>query len=281
LLISGSLPNSNRKIEPELMRRLMFDNQIESIISSCVEVKGLELLNYQRSIGSLSDPDKFSSEELQRFWLVSRDIQESTITGGEPFPGEMLRPIFNDVIISSDMLDLIVEYYIATYEMFEFRKPFGEGAEDSIIISVKMNQFGRCRIGSEIFGSLISLRHVKSSYILARFITNDMEIECYPGQVQYYFTHVVDFPDGPKEHFLAFVRWYKHADSTNIRYHFSSDEICNVELWSSDFYPRSRDCIIPVHHILGRFVPAIYQISNQQNARKYLAVNPINRKYYF
>jgi hypothetical protein len=206
LLISGSLPNSNRKIEPELIRRLMFDNQIKSIISSCVEVKGLELLNYQRSIESFSAPDKFSSEELQRFWLVSRDIQESMITGSETFLGEMLRPIFNDVIISSDMLDLIVKYYTVTYEMFEFWKPFGEGAEDSIIISVKMNQFERCRIGSEIFGSLISLRHVKSSYILAKFITNDMEIECYPSQVQYYFTHVVDFPDGPIEHFLAFVR---------------------------------------------------------------------------
>lgn len=259
----------------------MFDNQIENIISSGVAVKGIELLNHQHSIGSLSAPDEFSSDELQRFWLASSDIQESTITGGEAFPGEMLRPMFSNIIISSDMLNLIVEYYTATYEMFEFRKPFGEGAEESIIIPVKMNQFGRCRIGSEIFGSSMSQRHVKSSYILAKFITNDMEVECYPGQVQYYFTHVVNFPDGPIEHFLAFVRWYKHVDSANIRYHFSSDDICNVELWNSDFYPKSRDCIIPVHHILGRFVPANYQISNQRNARKYLAVNPINRKYYF
>src|SRR5205807_7819096 len=38
--ILGSLPNSNRKIEPELMRRLIFDSQVESIISSSrVEMK--------------------------------------------------------------------------------------------------------------------------------------------------------------------------------------------------------------------------------------------------
>ncbi|GBC18984.2 hypothetical protein GLOIN_2v1775288 [Rhizophagus irregularis DAOM 181602=DAOM 197198] len=119
--ILGSLPNSNRKIESELMRRLMFDKQIENIISSGIEVKGLELLNSQRTIGSLSVTDEFSSDEI--------------------------------------------------------------------------------------------------------------------------------------------------------------DEICNVELWNTEFYPISRDCIIPVHHILGRFVPVSYQISNWQNAREYLAVNPISRKY--
>ncbi len=89
----------------------------------------------------------------------------------------------------------------------------------------------------------------------------------------------MDFPDGPVEHFLAYVRWYKHANSTNIRYYFSSDEICNVELWNTEFYQVSRDCIIPVHHILGRFVPVNYKISNRQNAREYLAVNPVSRKY--
>ena len=56
----------------------------------------------------------------------------------------MLRPMSDDIIITNDMLDLIVEYYMATYETLTFRRPFGEGAEDSIIITVKMNQFGRC-----------------------------------------------------------------------------------------------------------------------------------------
>ena len=42
--ILGNLPNSNKQIEPELMRRLMFDKQIDSIICSGVETKGLDLL---------------------------------------------------------------------------------------------------------------------------------------------------------------------------------------------------------------------------------------------
>ncbi|GET54361.1 hypothetical protein GLOIN_2v1775288 [Rhizophagus irregularis DAOM 181602=DAOM 197198] len=277
--ILGSLPNSNRKIESELMRRLMFDKQIENIISSGIEVKGLELLNSQRTIGSLSVTDEFSSDEMHRFWLNSQNIKDSQISGKEGFPGEFLKPVSHNILLSSEMLNLMVEYYNATYESFGFWRPLVEGLDNDIIIRVKINQFGRCRIGSEVFGSSLSLRHVKSSYVLAKFIMDDEDVDTYPGQIQYYFTHVVDFPDGPVEHFLAYVRWYKHANSTNIRYYFSSDEICNVELWNTEFYPISRDCIIPVHHILGRFVPVSYQISNRQNAREYLAVNPISRKY--
>ena len=87
-------------------------------------------------------------------------------------------------------------------------------------------------------------------------------------------------PDkGPIEHFLAYVRWYKPVNTSNIRYYFSSNDICNVELWSTDFYPESRDCIIPIHHILGHFILVNYRISNRKNAKEYLAVNPVNRKY--
>lgn len=261
------------------MRRMMFDSQIDSIISSGVETKGLELLENRPSIGSLSTTDQFSSDETYRFWMNSRNIKESNVFGSERFPGEFLKPSSKNVLISDEMLNLIVEYYTATYNRHEFRKPFGEGSKNAVIIRVKMNQFGRCRIGSEILGSTMSLRHVKSSYILAKFITNDGSIDCYPGQIQYYFTHVVDFPDGPAEHLLAYVRWYQHVDSSRIRYHFSDGDTCNVELWSTEFYSESRDCIIPVHHILGRFVPVKYQISTRRNAREYLAVNPVNRKY--
>ena len=82
------------------------------------------------------------------------------------------------------------------------------------------------------------------------------------------------------EHFLAFVHWYKPASSPNMQYYFSEEETCNVELWDTEFYPESRDCIIPVHHILSRFIPINYRISARRNAKEYLAVNPINRKYH-
>jgi hypothetical protein len=266
------------------MRRLMNDNRIREI-SSSVDIRGLNLLDSRTTVGSLSENDEYSYDEMERFWSNSRNIRESIATGSEPFPGEMLNPTSENVTLSKEMLDLMVDYYIATYEKFDFQAPFDDGPEDSIIISrVTINKFGRCRIGSEVFGSTMSSRHVKSSFILVNFITRDDNVDCYAGQVQYFFKHIVDFEDGPVEHNLAYVRWYKPAEISEVRYYFSIDddeETCNVELWKNEFLPSyGRDSIIPVQNILCRFVPVKYKISNRQNAIEYLAINPINRKFH-
>jgi hypothetical protein len=276
------LPNSHRQIEPELMRRLTNDIKIGSIISSGVRTKGLELLRSRSTVGSLSaTDDQFSSDETERFWYNSINIRESLATGSESFPGEMQQPSFEGVLLSESKLDLMVAFYTDTYA-YNFRKPADDILQGSITVRVKMDQFGRCRIGSEVFGSTMSMRHVKSSYVMANFITNNGEVDCYPGQVQYYFKHVVDFPNGPAEHSLAYIRWYKPAETAKIRFYFSNDddENCNVELWKPDFYHESRDCIIPVHNILCRFVPVKYKISRRNNAIEYLAINQINRKFH-
>ena len=44
---------------------------------------------------------------------------------------------------------------------------------------------------------------------------------------------LVNFEDEPVEHNLAYVRWYKLAETSKVRYYFSIDddeETCNVEL---------------------------------------------------
>lgn len=276
------MPSSHRQIEPEIMRRLMNDNRIKDI-SSSVNIQGLDLLDNRTTVGSLSEDDEYSSDEMERFWSNSRNIRESIVTGREPFPGEMLNPKSENVVLSKLMLDLMVEYYIASYETHNFKAPFGDGPKDSIIISVTINKFGRCRIGSEVFGSIMSSRHVKSSFILSNFITIDDKIDCYAGQVQYFFKHTINFKDGPTEHNLAYIKWYKPADTSKVRYYFSIDDeekTCNVELWKNEFFPDGRDSIIPVHNILCRFIPVKYRISTRTNAVEYLAVNPINRKFH-
>ena len=57
------------------MRRLMNDNRIRDIVvSSGNETKGLELLEDRPTVGSLSENDQFASNEIERFWLNSRNI---------------------------------------------------------------------------------------------------------------------------------------------------------------------------------------------------------------
>src|SRR5262249_64116 len=117
----GSLPNSCRQIEPELMRRLIFDKQIGNILSISGIQKGLDILDNRPSVGSLSDADtQYSTDELWRFFLNSQNIQESQVSGNEPFPDEFLNPKSDDKILSIEMLDRMVEYYTAAYESLNF-----------------------------------------------------------------------------------------------------------------------------------------------------------------
>jgi hypothetical protein len=265
----------------------MAEMQIDDIISSGFETKGLELLNNRPSVGSLSDTNEFSTDEMYRFLMNSRNVLTSPITGSEEFPGEFLKPQFENIRLEGSIHDLLVEYYTVTYVDLIFRKPFTEDSPGSVIVLDKANQYGRCRIGAEKFGSTISQRHIKSSFIMAKFINLDgKSVDIYPGQIQYFFDHTIylSSQNSTLTHKFAYVRWYKPVNSSSIRYHFSINddtETCNIELWDNSFYPISRDNIIPIHNILCRFVPVKYKTSNRSNSREYLAVIPLNRKFHF
>ena len=215
--------------------------------------------------------------------MNSKNILESPVTGCEEFSGEFLQPRSENISLEESIHDYLVKYYRVTYINSTFRKPFTVDSPDSIIVNNRANQYGRCQIGAEIFGSADSPRHIKSSFILAKFINRDGSVDTYPGQIQYFFEHTIRMSSQNLTHKLTYVRWYKAASSSSIRYHFSiddDDKTCNVELWENDFYPISRDCIILVHNILGRFIPVKYKISERRNAKGYLAVIPLNRKFH-
>src|SRR5277367_5406264 len=100
----------------------MTESQVDDIISSGLEIKGLELLNSRPSVGSLSDSDQFSPDEMYQFLMNSRNIIDSLITGCEEFPGEFLRPKFENIRLEDSIHDLLVKYYKGTYIDTEFRK---------------------------------------------------------------------------------------------------------------------------------------------------------------
>ena len=65
------------------MRRLLNDHQIVSLTASLPDEKGLDLLKNQPSVGSLSDADEFSSDEMYRFVFNASNIQNSDTTRSE------------------------------------------------------------------------------------------------------------------------------------------------------------------------------------------------------
>ena len=94
-------------------------------------------------------------------------------------------------------------------------------------------------------------RNIKGSFVLARFVNHDESVNLYPGQVQFFFTHSVNFPNNVVEHKLTFIRWFKPVNSSDVRFHFDSENNVNVELWSTEFYSIKRECIIPIYNIFS------------------------------
>ena len=268
------------------MRFMMQSSQIERRFNTLAlnHQAIFQILDLNDDTTDDNENESLESEELQAFLDISEKLVSGGATGTEDYPGELLSPIKLNVILPDDILDLLVDYYNRAYEEYNFSRPRldpSSSTENYIAVTGNITQCGRLRIGAEYFGSILSKRYIRSSYILARFIEQrGNDIDTYPGQVQFYFKHTVHLPNGPTEHHLAFVNWYKPAATANIRFLFSSedsDDFTNdPELWKKEFYNSSVDSIIPVHHILGRFVPAKFKYKRTE----YLAILPLNRRFH-
>src|SRR5437763_15533471 len=104
---------------------------------------------------------RLMNDNMERFWSNSRNIRQSIATGSELFPGEMLNPQ-SEIVLSKKMLDLMIEYYLASYENCDFQAPFDGGREESIVSSrITINTFGGCRVGTEPSSWTMSSRHVR------------------------------------------------------------------------------------------------------------------------
>jgi len=290
LLSLGSLPNSRRQIEPELLRIIMQNWRLDDLLSAQSHntklTEGLKLIQPRATSGSLAAYDKFEFAELSRFRQIYHFEIEDTITGVEIFPGEMLPPEKINVSLPDNIYNILVKYYNSAYDL-EFvsiaeasqRKSDRSGR---IVVRPQINQFGRIRIGSEIFGSAITPQYLKNSFILANFIQENDLVELYPGQVQYFFEHEVNLQIGKQTHRLAYVRWFLPAPSHQTRFHCQVDgdiKSCNVEVWRKEFFEISRDCIIPVHNIFSRFIPSKFEIGKRKPVT-YMAVIPIGSQFH-
>ena len=122
-------------------------------------------------------------------------------------------------------------------------------------MDLQINQHARLQIGAEIFSSIISGHYENNATILAKWkASNDESVDIYPGKVQCYFEHTLRLPEGSRTHYLAYVKWYRNAPSSDIRFkhRFMESEISNTELWKAEYYEENCDSIIAVHRILSR-----------------------------
>ena len=75
-------------------------------------VEGLKLLKQWVTLGSLASSDDLEFAELCQFRQISRLEIEDTITGIEPFPGEMISSKRMNVALPDDIYDILVNTII-------------------------------------------------------------------------------------------------------------------------------------------------------------------------
>jgi len=146
----GSYPTSNRSIEPELMHILMKNAQVEFRINSA-DSNGARLLLDQvlplldkKVCGSLKMTENFESKDLIAYLEMADKIDTANvITGIERYPGEMIKPILSNVYLPQNIYQILVKYYSTLYNLIT-------PSVDNVVI-----QFGRLRIGADIYGSKI------------------------------------------------------------------------------------------------------------------------------
>ena len=277
----------------------MIENSfLQYYLSNCDEeilCNSFDIIKPKKLTGSLSALDDFESDEYQNFIRLSRIEDESAI-GTEPFPGELMNPC-QETNLPNNILDLLVKYYDNLYDdSFMSISSITASSINRNVVNPRIKQYGRLRIGADIYGSVQAARHEKSSYILARFVEDDDTVDTYPGQVQYFFEHTIYLNNKSITHSLALVKWYKPVQdlvglgkskltrSRKIRYYCQVDDddikSCNIELWSNEFYDLGRDSIIPVHSVLSKFIKSKFYVGAKK-PKEYMAVIPLNKKISF
>lgn len=242
----------------------------------------LDFIKPKASSGSLAALDEFESESYLNFIRLSH-IEDESASGTEPFPGKFMNPSYGTTL-PNNILDLLVKYYDNLYDDKFISISSITGPNEDVVVNSRIIYYGRLRIGADIYGSVQAARYNKSSYILARFVQDDGSVDTYPGQVQFFFEHMIYLNNQPITHSLALVKWYKPVRDSQIRYYCQVDDddinSCNIELWSNEFFEMSRDSIIPIHNILGKFIKCNFSIGTRTTI-EYMAVIPLNKKISF
>jgi hypothetical protein len=253
-----------------VLKNTLVDYYLSCRWSSGLLNESLCLLMPRKAVGSLALTEE--REELQHFLSMRHSISTfSKIYGTEKLPGQMLKPSYFKVTMPLELRRPLCEWYSILYEK--------EQEEILGFMDLLVNQHARLQIGAEIFGSMITSQQKRNATIFAKWkAISDESIDAYPGEVQYYFEHTLRLPEGPKTHFLAYVKWYKCAPSSGVRFKhsFMEPEISNTELWKTEYYEEGCDSLLPVHRILCRATTFKYVTIGKQD---YLSIVPLNRKF--
>jgi len=122
---------------------------------------------------------------LYQFRKVFFQEVDDTIVGSEPFPGKMFTPCKSRVALPDNIYQILTDYYNNAYglQFVTIAELISTSSRDSIVVPNVVDQFGRVRISTEVFGSAMAPRYLKNANVLANFIQDNGTTDLFSGQV--------------------------------------------------------------------------------------------------
>ncbi|PKB92633.1 hypothetical protein RhiirA5_443992 [Rhizophagus irregularis] len=112
----------------------------------------MDIIKFKKSVGSLSAHDEFESDDYLNFIRLSC-IKDKSAIGIESFPEELMNPC-HETILPNDILNLLVNFYKNLYDNHFISISSMISPSNDIVVKSKIKQYGRLRIGADIYGSV-------------------------------------------------------------------------------------------------------------------------------
>lgn len=129
-----------------------------------------------------------------------------------------------------------------------------------------IKKFASIFLGAQKFGSKSETRSLRSAPVLASWNSSNGLIRATaplsPGIVDYFMCHKVNIDGMEREHYFAYVRWFKKHPHKHCLGSFNS--LC---VWdSNNFESRGPSCFLPVHRIHSLFTGAHISVDSLPNS---------------
>nr|CAG8588667.1 8306_t:CDS:2 [Entrophospora candida] len=118
--------------------------------------------------------------EAWEFFKLSLKFDFRKIIGTEPIPGELFPPL-TMCHLESELISRLNQVHV-----------------NSLITKENFEMFPSVGCKSDL-----------NANIIAQFLTENKEVVCYPGVVNYYFKHSVKLPWWITEHIHCYISWFK------------------------------------------------------------------------
>ena len=150
----------------------------------------------------------------------------------------------------------------------------GEINIDICDLHFTIKKFSSIFVGTEKFGSSAESRSLRSARLLTSWHDGEGQISAesplFPGIVSYFMCHKLTVDGVEREHYFAYVRWFKKHPHKQCLGNFNS--LC---VWDgSNFEAKAPNRFLPVHRIHSLFTAAYVVVDEV----KLMTVCPIQRR---